>query len=196
MDTDRVFIGYDHDNKEVLKYKNKEGILVDLLNADNKNNGFSDKMPFSTITDLYEQAGTRKFRKHMLKSAIKALYILDRDTQFDINDIYIGKLLRVSNVTFKREKINEIIYDLIYNYEFQPINNNMLVYKRDNGFMDLATGKIYLGTSYSNKDSMNKLYISDKSEDLIPINSIFTEVKDRYVTKKLMLEKFNAQKRK
>lgn len=211
MDTDRVFIGYDHDNIEVLKYKNKDGILVDLLNADNKNNGFLDKIPFSTITNLYEEAGIRKFKKHMLKSLIKALYIYDRDTQIDINDIYIGKLVRVSEIIFKRELIpasvssfgngTHINHDPIneYDFKFQTVNDNMLLFKSGNGFLDLVTGKVYLGASQincRNKNSMNELYISDKGEDLIPANTIFTEVKDRYVTKKLMLERFNAQKRK
>ena len=103
MNTEKVFITYDKGGNELLVYKNNNGQYIDLLLKNRIYTSISPLIPFSTVQRLYEEAKIKKARKRLLKSSIKSLYNIDRNVMLDINDIYIGKVCRVSGITVVKE---------------------------------------------------------------------------------------------
>ena len=204
MNTEKVFITYNENGNEILIYKKDKNNYIDLLNVGKNYTNIDTTLliPFSTIKD----------KKHVLKFMLKKYYNASREELLDLNNIYIGKLSRISGV--KNEIQTEILdsHYLIggnreyfmrpaikYEFEKQVINDNILLYKLDKYFVDVINVEVYPGKSslnvYDKYKMMNVLFIPDSNEELIPFNNVIDNKNNGYMTRKLILEKYNKVKK-
>lgn len=201
MNTERVFITYDSNGNEILVYKKNDNNYINLLSNEkiNLNNDKTLIIPFSTI----------KNKKYALKLMVKKYYNKDRETLLELNKIYIGKLCRVSGIkSITQTEILDSHYlwggnreyfmrpAKKYDFDQQVVNDSVLLYKEGKYFIDINDPKIYIGKSsldyYDKYKTLNSQYIDDSNDGLIPFNKLVTnKMGSGYMTKKLVLEKYN-----
>lgn len=96
MNTERAFIGFNTDGKEILVYKRDDGTYIDLLSKEQKIYptsciNLATLMPYNKVMKTF---------KHKTRRSTIKKYKLNRSKMLDIKDIKIGSVCSIYDVAF------------------------------------------------------------------------------------------------
>lgn len=194
MNTDKVFIAYTKDGKELFLYKKDKNTFINLL-SENEEIIPIEEIDLSFLSLAYNLLD---LKKHMLKYFIKRKYIKDREQELNTKDYLISLKVRVTNYRtwctgtnmFNLKKhhyweLNHIKYD-IYNYiDKEEVSFDTVV----NVYKNLNNEKFY---GYKNDNEPEKMYhipnFENGKEYIIIEENLYNATNRAYLDKKTINE--------
>ena len=108
MDTERAFIGFNTNGKEILVYKKDDDTYINLLSKDNS------VYPTDDIEALIPYSKAMRTFKYKTRKGIVRKYVLDRNKTFNKSKIKIGYICSITNLNVYIDKyLENIIIDAI-----------------------------------------------------------------------------------